>query len=126
LPFLDLVASRSVKAGERLRVRSALNPILWLTALISIPSIYASTKFQPSPPLWLIVLAYLPVGAAIVGFLFLLIWDRDKLQSEDYQLRKHSLDLIQQKGDAFPVAPTSLQAIANPQRSPIEPRETGE
>jgi hypothetical protein len=87
---------------------------LWLSALITIPAIYATTKFL-TPPVWLIVLAYLPVATAIFGFLFLLFRDRDKLQSEDYQLRKHSLDLIQQKGDAFPIAPTSLQAIANPE-----------
>ena len=52
-----------------------------------------------------------PVAAAIVGFLFLLIFDRDKLQSEDYQLRKRSLELIEQKGDPRPVDADSVEVV---------------
>jgi len=58
-----------------------------------------------SEPTWLIGLAFTPVVAAIFGFLFLLFFDRDKLQSEDYQLKKRSLEMVEQKGDlkALPV-----------------------
>lgn len=49
-----------------------------------------------------------------IRLLFLLIFDRDKLQSEDYQIRKKTLDIIQEKGDKFPVLAASIQAIANP------------
>ena len=110
----EAIASRLTDAGERLRVRSAINPALWLSAIISVPAIVAAVRYAGGPPIWLIVLAYLPVTTAIVGFLFLLLFDRDKLQSEDYQIRKRSLDLMQQKGDAFPISPTSIHAIANP------------
>ena len=67
------------------------------------------------PPLWAIALMGSPVVAALVGFLFLLIVDRDKLQSEDYQIRMRSLELIQEKGDRGPVLATSIQAISNPE-----------
>lgn len=49
--------------------------------------------------MWLIVLAFLPVLTAITGFFILLFVDRDKLQSEDYQIRMRSLEVIEQQGD---------------------------
>ena len=113
--------TRLSQAGERLRVRSALNPALWLSAIVTVPVVFAAIRYVGGAPPWLIVLAYLPVSTAVLGFIFLLFFDRDKLQSEDYQLRKQSLDLIQQKGDAFPVSPTSLDAIANPERPRLAP-----
>jgi hypothetical protein len=116
VPIREALSSRLLEAGSRLRVRSALNPILWLAGIVSVPAIIAAARYPGPAPAWLIVLAYLPVCAAVIGFLYLLIFDRDKLQSEDYQLRKRSLDLIQQKGDAFPLEPTSVNAITNPER----------
>jgi hypothetical protein len=52
----------------------------------------------------------------VIGFLFLLIVDRDKLQSEDYQIRKKSLEIIQEKGDVLPLSATSIDAISNPRK----------
>ena len=110
----DKISQKAMEAGGRLRVKSALNPILWLCAIITIPCIGALAYIDPPPPIWLIILAFIPVGCAAIGFLFLLIMDRDKLQSEDYQIRKQSLELIQQKGDALPISSASIQSIANP------------
>ena len=80
------------------------------------------------PPLWLIFIAIAPVGCVVLGFFFFLIFDRDKLQSEDYQIRKKTLDIIQEKGDKFPVLATSIQAIANPnlKKLPTDKKEVGD
>lgn len=52
---------------------------------------------------------------AMFGFLFLLFFDRDKLQSEDYQIRKRSLEMMQQKGeDAIPAI--AVRSIEDPSR----------
>ena len=110
----DKISQKAIEAGGRLRVKSALNPILWLCGLITLPCVGAMSYLEPPAPLWLVILAFIPVSCAAIGFLFLLILDRDKLQSEDYQIRKKSLELIQQKGDALPMASTSIEAIANP------------
>lgn len=110
----DKISQKAIEAGGRLRVKSALNPILWLCGLITVPCVAALSYMNPPAPIWLVVLAFIPVVCAALGFLFLLIMDRDKLQSEDYQIRKKSLELIQQKGDALPIASTSIEAIANP------------
>ena len=98
----DNIATKAIEAGGKLSVKSALNPILWLCAIITVPGIVVSAFLQPVP-VWLIVLILLPVSTAVLGFLFLLIWDRDKLQSEDFQLKKRSMEVIQDKGDPRPM-----------------------
>lgn len=100
-------------AGGRLRVRSALNPMLWLCAIVTVPCTIITIQTD-DPPVWLGWIAAAPVVTAIIGFLYLLVFDRDKLQSEDYQIRKQSLELIQEKGEAFPVNPASIEKISNP------------
>ena len=93
----EAIVTRVMEAGGRLRVRSALNPILWLCGIISAPAIISCAVIG-QPPTWLIVLAGAPIGTAIIGFLFLLLFDRDKLQSEEYQIKKLQLEIIEEKG----------------------------
>ena len=113
----NLITSKIVEAGGKLRVRSALNPILWLCAIVSMPCAMA-LAFSERQSYWLVVLALFPVATALFGFVFLLFVDRDKLQSEDYQIRKQSLELIEEKGDLGPTVIESIELIANPEQLP--------
>ena len=115
----EQIAAKAVESGGRLYVRSALNPILWLCGIVSVPGIVAAS-LSGNSPLWLVILILAPVCAAILGFGFLLVCDRDKLQSEEYQIRKRSLELIEQKGDAAPVMidPLTLDVMPKPQSLP--------
>ena len=101
------------EGAEKVRVRSALNPILWLCGIIVAPILVSQPLGEL--PFWAIILVCATVAVAGIGFLFLLLFDRDRLQSEDYQLRMRSLSLIQEKGEAFPIVPTSIQDISNPE-----------
>lgn len=114
------IATRAIEAGEKLTVRSALNPILWLCGLVTIPSLTV-TPFLNEVPNWLISLICAPVLTAIVGFLVLLAIDRDKLQSEDYQIKKRSLEIIEQKGDSAPmlIEPETLKVIPKPDETAL-------
>ncbi|MFD1630068.1 hypothetical protein [Pseudopedobacter beijingensis] len=98
----NILATKVIESGGKLSVKSALNPILWLCAIISIPSLVIAVWGFNEPPTWLIGLIIGPVFIALLGFLFLLFFDRDKLQSEEYQLKKRSLELIQEKGQSEP------------------------
>ena len=120
----DTIVTKAVEAVERLTVRSALNPILWLCGLVTIPSILVAS-YMASVPTWLVLLACSPVAVALFGFLFLLFVDRDKLQSESYQLRKQGLELIEEKGDLRVIDAATIEAIANPD-FPALPRSTSE
>ena len=94
------ISRRIADVGGRLRVKSALNPVLWLCAVVTVPVAGLATYVKE--PTWLIiclvVLAFLPLGLASVGFVVLLLRDPDKLQSEDYQIRKRTLEMIGEKG----------------------------
>lgn len=105
--------SRAVEAGGRLTVKSALNPILWLCAIITLPTLVAGA-LGPGLSTWVVVVGCAPVICALFGFLFLLFFDRDKLQSEDFQLRKRTIELSQQKGDPHPIAINPRDVIENP------------
>ena len=109
----DQLFSKVVDAGGRLTVKSALNPILWLCGIITIPTLVAGTLY-PELSTWIVAIGCAPVVVALFGFLFLLFFDRDKLQSEDYQIRKRTIELSQQKGEPYPIQVDSNSAIENP------------
>lgn len=94
----EQLVGRSAAAAERLRVRSALNPMLWLCAIVTVPCI-GFAAFNEYLPTWLIVIACVPVVLVSIGFLVLLFFDRGKLQSEDFQIKARMLELIQEKGE---------------------------
>ena len=87
--------------------------MLWLSAIFS--PIGYSVFNQENPLLWKLLIVSTPMIITALGFLFLLLFDRDKLQSEEYQIRKQSLELIQNKGQRFPVVAPSIESISNPQ-----------
>lgn len=108
----EAIITKVMEAGGRLRVRSALNPILWLCGIITIPSLIVfGLKTEPST--WLLVFAFAPEVTAILGFLFLLFVDRDKLQSEEYQIRKMQLEMIEEKGKPA-IESETVEAIPEP------------
>lgn len=115
----EALATRIVEAGERIRVRSALNPILWLCAIVGAPATIAAAAKDRAPD-WLITMAFLPVGVACLGFLILLFRDPDKLQSEDFQLQKRSMDILQEKGQPIRMVSYLNDMIENPNPPRIE------
>lgn len=115
----ESLAAKVIETGGKLTVRSALNPILWLCAIITIPSLCIAS-FKTETPDWLIFLIIAPVCVAIVGFLFLLFIDRDKLQSEEYQLKKKSLELFQEKGESPTLIDTETIELSENKENVIE------
>jgi hypothetical protein len=113
--FEQIIASAQSAAG-RLRVKSALNPMLWLCGIISLPCFglaYIASGTEPLATI-LVCIASAPVICTILGFFYFMIFAPEKLQSEEYQLRHETLELIKQKGSSVEIAPSSLEAIANP------------
>ena len=110
----ETVASRAMASASGLTVRSALNPALWMCGIVSIPAACLAALLPPPPPWWLVTLAITPVAVTTIGFLYLLVFDRDRLQSENYQIRKQTLELIEEKGDLAPIEASTIEVIANP------------
>lgn len=92
----ETIFTRLTQAGGRVYVRSALNPALWLCAIVGTPCLMIlGVNPDPHPAVvWILVAV---VGTAIIGFLTLLAFDRDRLHSEDYLIRRQTLDIIEEK-----------------------------
>jgi hypothetical protein len=103
-------------AAGQLRVRSALNPMLWLCAIVSIPCFILSYFAHGVQPLETIlwIAGAIPIVTACSSHVYFMLTTPEKLQSEEYQLRHETLDLIRQKGVAAPILPASLEMIENP------------
>ena len=119
---LERVGQIAQTAAEKLHVRSALNPALWLCAIATPTCLLFAYLFRDVPEVraWLLAGGLLPIVISSFGFLGFAIFRPDKLQSEEYQLRHQSLQLIQQKSGRLALSPTSIEAIANPQTRLLE------
>lgn len=108
------VARVAQAAAGRLTVRSALNPLLWLCGIVAVPAVVAATKVTNDRPLmWaLLIIAGLVIGTTC-GIAILFAWKSpEKLQSEDFQLRQQSLNLLQGKTGTHVIDAVTI--IANP------------
>lgn len=119
LEILNKLTQFSEAATRRLRVRSALNPILWLCA-ISMPLCFAAAYLFRDNAIVadaLLLFGCCPLLVACATFVGFAIFSPEKLQSEEYQIRHESLQLIQQKSGRLSVLPASITAIANPEHA---------
>jgi hypothetical protein len=92
--------------------------MLWMCAIISIPcfvlSYFANASGLEQLGIALLYIGGAPVLATIFGFFYFVVFCPEKLQSEEYQLRHETLELIKQKGSSIEVSPSSLEGISNP------------
>ena len=132
--WLGRLSQIAQHAVGTLRVRSALNPFLWACPVVGGVCFTAALAFKSDHQiaLLLVIAGVSPIGLLIVVGMFLTFFRTDKLQSEEYQIRQRTLELIQEKGGRFHVDPASLQSIVTPdtdrgQRRPPEgPPTTGD
>ncbi len=114
--MFNAVARSASAAAQRLRVRSALNPMLWLTGIATPMCLAAAYVFREHVNLLtvLVIAGLAPIAVTCLGFVYFALAKPEKLQSEDYQIRHETLQLIQAKTGSVALDPTSLTAIANP------------
>ena len=111
---VERITSSAQEALVRLRVRSALNPVLLACGVVTVPAIAGALLTSGPTRVAMLTLASLPVLVFCWGFVHFMFRDPDKLQSEDYQIQKRALDLIQEKGGPIIIASASIEAITNP------------
>ena len=90
--------------------------MLWMCAIISLPLFILAYVCRDVGGLTEVFLwiGGAPIAATIVGFFYFMIASPQRLQSEDYQIRHETLELIRTKGSDLAVLPSSLEAISNP------------
>ena len=117
----EQILHRVLGAAEKIKIKSALTPMLWL-CLITLPILYNVIN-QEAPAPWKIVVAGTPLAITVLGFLFLLFFDRNKLQSEEYQLDKQYMELIENKGQVLPIPAVLIESIPKPQSESLGDEE---
>ena len=126
----DKGIQRMAAAGARLRVRSALNPVLWLCPIVLLPCLAVASYAET--PTWLRVVAVIlgsaPIVVALWAFAHFVRTDPRRLQSEDYQIRERLLESIQESGEKGRLLddPHSLEVVLNPQHRPTNRRQEDE
>jgi hypothetical protein len=80
---------------ERIRVRSALNPIIWLAVSVPIISWAAAFVFRDQFlfACTFIAMGGLPIIVAVLAYVILLFRSPDRLQSEEYLLHLREINL---------------------------------
>lgn len=118
---LRILANEGIRA---LKQRSALNPLLWLCAIVSTPLLWVSANSQM---MWmsisLLVIGCVPIATAIYAYLYFMFTEPALLRSEEYQLRSRVFDLIETKSGKITVDPTKLELILNPYDVPLLPSD---
>jgi len=107
--------TQSQSAAQKLHVKSALNPLLWLTGIASPIFLGAAFAFKDTELVNILIYSgMIPMIITCLGFCFFALFKPEKLQSEDYQLKHESLNLMQEKCGGIEISTTSLQQIVNP------------
>lgn len=119
-----LVSRFGQTLAGRLRVRSALNPLLYLTIFGSVCLLFFASIYEEPYRKWLVITAIILFGMTVVAYFVLLIFMPDRLQSEEYQIRRQTLELIEQKGGEIAMLPTAVESISNPEHKSL-PHTTG-
>jgi hypothetical protein len=108
----------------RLSVKSALVPFLWLCVTMTPVCFFAAYEFRMYDreiTVWLLRLGATPPLVTLLIGLGFSIFKPALLQSEDYQLRAQSLQLLQGRKRHEVIDPDAVIALANPVLRPALP-----
>jgi hypothetical protein len=111
MPYLTAVLKRGYHS-------SAISPLLWLNALVTIPCLIAATVIQDQ-------FRWAPFALGCSLLLYTL-WTYGKLvkmnprlvQSERYQVEMQKLDIVAAKGGKVQIEPVALELSPDPRTDP--------
>jgi hypothetical protein len=119
----EAIKSWSSRAGV-VRVRSALNPILW-TMAVALPLFLLAAYFFRDDPLakWvLLTLAASSFLLTIVSYFIFLFKDPDRLQSEEFVLKQQELVIASRNREGLP-QPIEAEGRELPNVVEVDPSE---
>ena len=115
--LLSRLTSIAEHAAARLKVGSALDPCLWL-AMMTTPCGLVGIVFTSGVMQGVFsVLMLLPIVLFAAVYGYLAVKDPTKLRSEDYELRRAALEVIQEKGGPLQITDASVDTIVNTQNT---------
>jgi hypothetical protein len=118
----ETIKSWTSRAGV-VRVRNALNPLLWAAGVLTPMSWIAAYAFRDDAILKyvLVALCALPVLATLGSYLYFMFRNPDRLQSEEFVLRQQELLIVSRSGDG--PRPIESEGRELPNVAELEPGE---
>ncbi len=114
--WIETITRIAQVAGGRLVIRSALNPLLWLCAIVC-PTCWAAAYLLRTDVLalrFLVGLSSLPILTTCSVSIYFSVRKPDGLQPEEFLIRQQTLQLLQRKGRRVPVDPKLLAKVLKP------------
>lgn len=97
--LLNKILSKFQYAVVKINSKSALNPLLWLSGVVIPTSIIT---FGFTGRIELLYMAVSPIILIAFAYCYFMFSNPDYLLSEHYQLEKHTLELMGEKGKEIP------------------------
>ena len=110
------LAASAEQAVARFRSKSVLQScglLLGITVPTGAYGTVATLSINGAVQFAFVLLMSVPVLFYMGVYAYFMMKDPSKLRSEDYELRKTALDMIQEKGGPVHIADASVQAIVN-------------
>jgi hypothetical protein len=96
----DLIRTAMSRVDAVVVRRTAINPLLWLSGLVTpLSLVLAAVAADRQTALLLFCLASAPVLLTFVAYFIFMFWDPDRLQSEEFRIRQQALKMLRRKGD---------------------------
>ena len=110
---VDEVIRSAIDRAGVIRVKNAMNPLLWLSPISATICWVAAYMFRDDPTLkyGFACLGGLPIVASIVAYFLYFFLDRDRLQSEEFVLKERALQLRYRKGASAEVVDTARDRV---------------
>ncbi|MGZ0708065.1 hypothetical protein ACWPKO_06975 [Coraliomargarita sp. W4R53] len=97
--------------------RSALSAFTTSCLYVTVPCVFMLSFLPEKMQYPVFALAVTPVAVFTIVGLFLLFFDRDRLQTEEHLERKHAMEIVEMKGEGVSVKPVDLVNMVSPERS---------
>jgi hypothetical protein len=89
--------------------RTVVQPLLWLCGTISLGCFVISVLVKD---IWLqrglFLVGLVPIALFVFSYIYFMFKDPDRLHSEDFQLKRRSLSIVESKGGTVPLLPLDL------------------
>jgi hypothetical protein len=126
---IDEILQSYIKRSGVVRVKTALNPLLWAMPVLVLGSLLSAYFVGPeaTTTLSLLGMTMLMVLTIIAAYGYFMFKDPDRLQSEEYMLAQKELSILERKGEEpvviDPTGRSAGKAIEMQQEPPLSDGE---
>jgi hypothetical protein len=118
---LDEIIRTGLSRVDTIRVvRTAINPLLWLVGLTTpIAFILAAIIGDQMIRFVLLGFAAVPVLVTLIAYVIFMFRDPDRLQSEEYRIRRRALEILYKTGGNTEIVDVANQVIRVETSNPL-------